>query len=49
VLDALGKDKKREADRIHFVLLDRIGHAVIRQMPIQEIEAFLSQSNGFQS
>ena len=38
VLDALAKDKKREGDAIHFVLLQRIGHAVVDEIPIEELE-----------
>ena len=32
-MDAVRKDKKREADRIHFVLLEDIGRAVRRGHP----------------
>ncbi len=39
VLDALAKDKKREGGRIHFVLLDRIGHAVVDDIPLDELAA----------
>lgn len=38
VLDALKKDKKREGKGIHFCLLSAIGEAVIREIPIQELE-----------
>jgi 3-dehydroquinate synthase len=38
VIDALRKDKKREQTDIHFVLLDRIGHAVVEDIPIRELE-----------
>lgn len=41
VLDALGKDKKREGDSIHFILLEDIGKAVIQEIPIKEIEIVL--------
>lgn len=41
VLDALGKDKKREGDSIHFILLEDIGKAVIQEIPIKEIETVL--------
>jgi len=34
VLDAIGKDKKREGEKIHFVLLDRIGKA--RTVPVTQ-------------
>jgi 3-dehydroquinate synthase len=42
MIDALGKDKKREKDRIHFVLLDGIGRAIVKEIPIDELQAFLS-------
>jgi 3-dehydroquinate synthase len=41
ILDALGKDKKREGDSIHFILLEDIGKAVIQEIPIKEIETVL--------
>jgi 3-dehydroquinate synthase len=41
VLDALGKDKKREGDSIHFILLEDIGKAVIKEIPINELETIL--------
>ncbi len=41
ILDALGKDKKREGDSIHFILLEDIGQAVIQDIPIEELENFL--------
>ncbi len=41
VLDALGKDKKREGNSIHFILLEDIGKAVIREIPINELETVL--------
>jgi 3-dehydroquinate synthase len=37
VLEALGKDKKREGTRIRFVLLDRIGHAVVESLPLETL------------
>ena len=36
-LEALGKDKKREGDRIRFVLLDRIGNAVVEAIPVDAL------------
>jgi len=39
MLDALRKDKKREGDQIHFVLLRDIGHALVTKMPLKELEA----------
>ncbi|OPX95085.1 MAG: 3-dehydroquinate synthase [Syntrophorhabdus sp. PtaB.Bin006] len=41
VIDAVGKDKKREDEDIHFVLLDGIGAARIEKLKLQElVEAF---------
>ena len=34
------KDKKREGDYIHFVLLDGIGKAVIENITIKELEEY---------
>ncbi|MCU0600095.1 MAG: 3-dehydroquinate synthase [Desulfobacterales bacterium] len=41
VLDALAKDKKREGDHIHFVLLQSIGKAVIEPISLAELEEIL--------
>ena len=38
-IDALRRDKKREGDRINFVLLRDIGDAVVREIPLKELEA----------
>ena len=38
-IDALKRDKKREGDRINFVLLQGIGEAVVREIPLKELEA----------
>jgi 3-dehydroquinate synthase len=38
VFEALKKDKKREGDRIHFVLLDAIGRARVEALTLAEIE-----------
>ncbi len=43
ILDALKRDKKRERDKINFVLTDTIGHAVIKEISIQELEAVLNR------
>jgi 3-dehydroquinate synthase len=43
VWDALQKDKKRESNRMHFVLLQGLGHAVIQHMPLHEIKGYLEQ------
>jgi len=41
VFDAVTKDKKRAGDRIHFVLLNGIGRAVVEPITIEELkEAF---------
>jgi 3-dehydroquinate synthase len=41
LFDAMTKDKKREGDSIHFVLLKGIGHAVMEDISIKELKAFL--------
>jgi 3-dehydroquinate synthase len=41
VFEAIGKDKKREGDRIHFVLLNGIGNAVVVQITIEELKEAL--------
>jgi 3-dehydroquinate synthase len=40
-MEALGKDKKREGDWIHFVLLSGLGKAVVRKIPLGEVRAAL--------
>jgi 3-dehydroquinate synthase len=40
VLDAVRRDKKREGESIHFVLLDGIGKAVIEEITIKELEEY---------
>ena len=40
VLDAMKRDKKREGDSIHFVLLKGIGNAVIENITIRELEEY---------
>ena len=42
VLDALRKDKKRNANSINFVLLRAIGHAVVEKISIKQLEAAIS-------
>jgi len=37
LLDIMRKDKKRNGSAIHFVLLEAIGHAVVKEMPIHEL------------
>jgi 3-dehydroquinate synthase len=41
VVDALGKDKKREGNSIYFILLEDIGKAVVKEIPIQELKTVL--------
>ena len=43
VLDALEKDKKREKEAIHFVLLQGIGNAVLKEIPIKELDTLSSE------
>jgi 3-dehydroquinate synthase len=40
VLDAMKRDKKREGENIHFVLLDGIGKAVIKEISLNELEEY---------
>jgi 3-dehydroquinate synthase len=37
VLEALGKDKKREKESVHFILLDGLGKAVVADIPLSEL------------
>ena len=41
IFDAVAKDKKRAGDRIHFVLLDGIGKAVVEPISITELKEAL--------
>ncbi|MFC1868596.1 3-dehydroquinate synthase [Thermodesulfobacteriota bacterium] len=38
VFDAIKKDKKKRGDSIDFVLLDKIGRAEVKEIPIKELE-----------
>ena len=38
-MEALGKDKKRERESVHFVLLDGLGKAQISDIPLSELRA----------
>jgi 3-dehydroquinate synthase len=40
-IDALHKDKKRKGDHIHFVLLNGLGRAFVKEIPIRELEKFI--------
>jgi 3-dehydroquinate synthase len=42
VVRALRKDKKREGEEIHFVLLQRIGSAVVEKVSLGELEAVVN-------
>ncbi len=41
IFNALTKDKKREGDKIHFVLIDRIGNAIVEKIPLNELGVLL--------
>lgn len=40
ILDAISKDKKREGDSIHFILAEKIGKAIIKELPMNKIINF---------
>jgi 3-dehydroquinate synthase len=46
VVEAIGKDKKREGERIKFVLLKKIGEAVVKEIFIHDV---LETLNGTQN
>ncbi len=46
VMEALLKDKKRRAERIHFVTLAEIGRAVVEEIPIAELQAAAAAFEG---
>jgi len=41
IMDAIRKDKKREGEAIHFVLLDGIGRSRIEKIKIDELREVL--------
>jgi len=41
VIDAMAKDKKRAGEKVHFVFLKGIGHAVIEEIGLDELDAGL--------
>ena len=43
IIDALGKDKKRAGDSVHFVLLNRIGRAEVKTLPLKELKHILNE------
>ena len=45
VIEALGKDKKREDERIKFVLLDDIGKAVVKEIAIDELAQWIQEES----
>ena len=46
MIDAVRKDKKRESDAVHFILLRGIGEAVVQDIPLAEFQDFFaSQTN----
>ena len=44
VVEAIGKDKKREGERLNFVLLKKLGEAVVREISIQDIVELLNST-----
>ncbi len=44
LLQALGKDKKRQGDALHFVCLETIGRSVVRPVELSALSAFLTSS-----
>ncbi|MBW1995713.1 MAG: 3-dehydroquinate synthase, partial [Deltaproteobacteria bacterium] len=49
VMDALKKDKKRQGDLIHMVLLAGLGSAVVKEIPIQELELEMMNLDNWKS
>jgi 3-dehydroquinate synthase len=41
VIEALGKDKKRQSDQIKFVFLEKIGQAVVRDIALDELSQWI--------
>ena len=41
LIQALARDKKREGDDVHFVLLQELGQAVVQTLPLSEVEQAL--------
>ncbi len=49
LVDAMAKDKKRAGDRVHFVLLETLGRAVVRPIPLARLEAALRSTAATES
>jgi 3-dehydroquinate synthase len=45
VFSALKKDKKRDRNQLHFVLLEELGRAVVHTIALGEIEAWLAKAH----
>jgi 3-dehydroquinate synthase len=43
LIQALARDKKREGDDVHFVLLQGLGRAVVQTLPMSEVEQTLQE------
>ncbi len=43
LLDAVRKDKKREGEEIHFVLLQGIGNAVVEKISVKELKTLIKE------
>ena len=39
VIDAIQKDKKRSGDNVHFVFLNRIGNAIVNEIPLDTLQS----------
>ncbi|RYY66375.1 MAG: 3-dehydroquinate synthase [Chitinophagaceae bacterium] len=44
VWDILINDKKREADKMSFILLDRIGNGIVRSIPLPQLKSMIEES-----
>ncbi len=43
VYHAMLKDKKKEQDTLHFIFLNRIGHAVVKEISAGDVQAYLEK------
>lgn len=43
VFDVLKHDKKRERNQLHYILLQKIGHAVVYTLPLVQVEQIIAQ------